>query len=171
MVARERSGKRGAAIAEHEREGNPHYWSGVVCSPHGKASTERARAVGGVYRRSAATEVVYRPEHAARAPRISVTTIKVSPLRPSARRADRCHMLPRVSHQEMIKERVGSMSASDPSKSAYRLHDAMVSSILQPRPLPHGQGGVGHVLRVRLTCAYSVLKSHLRPNCTPYAAV
>ena len=72
MVARERSGKRGAAIAEHEREGKHLFWSGVVCSPRGKASTERARVVGGVYRRSAATEVVYRPEHAARAPHISM---------------------------------------------------------------------------------------------------
>lgn len=78
-AARERSGKRGAAIAEHEREGNPHYWSGVVCSPHGKASTERARAVGGGCRRSAATEVAYRPEHAARAPHIITATKQVVP--------------------------------------------------------------------------------------------
>lgn len=136
-----------------------------------QARSERAQW-GGVYRRSAATEVVYRPRarrpraphqhgHAARCPRFG-----------HRHGALICAICPRVSpRKSAVKERVGSMSASDPSKFTLSLHDAMVSSILQPRPLPHGQGGVGHISCVRLACAYGIFKTHLRSDRTPHTTI
>lgn len=119
-AARERSGKRGAAVAEHEREGNHPFWSGGCLLPtrSDKRRSERAQW-GGVYRRSAATEVVYRPRarrpraphqhgHAARCPRFG-----------HRHGALICAICPRVSpRKSAVKERVGDLSVSDPSKYA-----------------------------------------------------